>query len=85
MAHVQIRSPHPTEGTGTIQVLVNGVDLSWDLLAAPLVIESGFPDVPTVLLTVACDALDIDIPESAVKMKRQGRLAQWWSRRGEAA
>ena len=31
MAHIQIRSPHPEEGAGAIQCIINGVDYSFEL------------------------------------------------------
>lgn len=70
MTHVQIRSPHPEYGTGAIQVLLNGVDISFDVAAEDLTIHPpSFEDgdiLPTVSLKIVCDDLDLDLPESVL-------------------
>lgn len=64
-AHVKITAPHPERGVA--QVFVNGVDVSNFLMVEPFVIDLGDRTAgrrPTVTVAIACDPLEIDLPEA---------------------
>ena len=68
MAHVQIKAPHPELG-GKAQLILNGVDISFDLMVSPFVIDFGDPSEgrkPSVVVGIACDSLDIDVPAAVL-------------------
>lgn len=69
MSHVQIRQAHP----GVYQCIVDGRDMTRDILAGTLSVE--FPqdsefDVARVTITLAADTLDIDMPDAILEALR---------------
>ena len=84
MAHVQIKSPGP-EGNPSIQVIVDGVDMSREMMAEPFSLDFGDPHDParetTLTVAIACDSLDVDVPEAvldAIRAKKPRRWMGWW-------
>lgn len=70
MAHVQIRTGSATENGAPVQVLVDGVDLTWHIAAEGFEIHglnNAAFEKPVVKMQVVCDSLDVDLPESVLK------------------
>ncbi len=69
MAHVQFRSGSATTNDLPVQLLIDGADITTSVLSEGLALDLGDPAVgvkPKITLVVACDTLDVDLPDSVV-------------------